>query len=338
MSRMICSPDSDSLPLPAAIPIAFDDNAAVYYSTRLGGSSQGDFCFANMGLRTGDDKAAVRKNRAGLAKVIGCEVTVVKQVHSAKAVHISELAAIKAEAGSEAAESAIEEFEADGIVAGGIGCNAGCNVGCDVGCDGKPDSTESGCALGVFAADCLPVIFSDAGSGIIAACHCGRRGLEKGIIAATVERIKQCGGSVNRLKATLGPGICGKCYEVGQDVAERFESIFPGTGTKTRFGGAGIDIAAAAKASLLDCSIAEENIIDSSSRIKAATAYLAEDEELKRLCLCDGEGPDLKTRLNDMENPMCTLENPLWFSHRRAFLSGKSREGRFLASVAMRTA
>ena len=143
---------------------------------------------------------------------------------------------------------------------------------------------------------------------------------------------------MNRLKATLGPGICGKCYEVGQDVAERFESIFPGTGTKTRFGGAGIDIAAAAKASLLDCSIAEENIIDSSSRIKAATAYLAEDEELKRLCLCDGEGPDLKTRLNDMENPMCTLENPLWFSHRRAFLSGKSREGRFLASVAMRTA
>ena len=211
-------------------------------------------------------------------------------------------------------------------------------IGCDVGCDGKSDSTESGCALGVFAADCLPVIFSDAGSGIIAACHCGRRGLEKGIIAATVERIKQCGGSVNRLKATLGPGICGKCYEVGQDVAERFDSIFPGTGTKTRFGGAGIDIAAAAKASLLDCSIAEENIIDSSSRIKAATAYLAEDEELKRLCLCDGEGPDLKTRLNDMENPMCTLENPLWFSHRRAFLSGKSREGRFLASVAMRTA
>ena len=30
---------------------------------------------------------------------------------------------------------------------------------------------------------------------------------------------------------------------------------------------------------------------------------------------------------------MCTLENPLWYSHRRASLAGKTHEGRLLALI-----
>ena len=42
-------------------------------------------------------------------------------------------------------------------------------------------------ALGMFAADCLPVLMADAEAGVIGAAHCGRRGLQNGVIGATVE-------------------------------------------------------------------------------------------------------------------------------------------------------
>ena len=36
--------------------------------------------------------------------------------------------------------------------------------------------------------------------------------------------------------ATLGPCICGDCYEVGGDIADEFDAQFPGTFTLSRFG------------------------------------------------------------------------------------------------------
>ena len=34
-----------------------------------------------------------------------------------------------------------------------------------------------------------------------------------------------------------------------------------------------------------------------------------------------------------MEHPLCTLENPLWYSHRRAVRSGKADSGRALSII-----
>ena len=38
-------------------------------------------------------------------------------------------------------------------------------------------------------------------------------------------------------------------------------------------------------------------------------------------------------RIEAIRRSMCTVENPLWYSHRRAALAGKNHEGRMLALI-----
>ncbi|WP_418969873.1 laccase domain-containing protein [Alloscardovia omnicolens] len=127
--------------------------------------------------------------------------------------------------------------------------------------------------------------------------------------------------------------MCAQCYEVGSTIAMEFEERFPGTATITRFGGAGIDLEKAALLALNKAGIQADNLVDSLPRIAAATEYLAPDEELAQLCDQDGEGHSVQQRFDEMRNVMCTLENPLWHSYRRAHLAGKTMSGRHLASI-----
>ena len=82
---------------------------------------------------------------------------------------------------------------------------------------------------------------------------------------------------------------------------------FPLTKTKTRFGGAGIDIAEAA---MIDLRFRRcTSGVDSMPRVHAATQYLEEDPELAELCRTDGEGPaELAERIDNISHSMCTLE------------------------------
>lgn len=164
------------------------------------------------------------------------------------------------------------------------------------------------------------------------AAHCGRRGLERGVIGATDDLMKSKGADPANIVATLGPRICGDCYEVGDEIADQFIKRFPLTKTKTRFGGAGIDIAEAAMIDLAFAGV--HQVVDSMPRVHAATQYLEEDPELAELCRTDGEGPaELAERIDNISHSMCTLENPLWYSHRRAALANKTHEGRLLALI-----
>lgn len=195
-------------------------------------------------------------------------------------------------------------------------------------------TTQSGIALGMFAADCLPVLLADPQAGVIAAAHCGRKGLQRGVIGSAVDLMIAKGAKPERIVATLGPCICGDCYEVGDQIADEFDAQFPGTFTLTRFGGPGIDIAKAALQELAKAGIPRDNVIDSTPRVSAATQYLDQDAELATLCAQDGEGsPDLSKRIGEVRHSLCTLENPLWYSHRRASLAHKEHEGRLLALI-----
>ncbi len=102
----------------------------------------------------------------------------------------------------------------------------------------------------------------------------------------------------------------------------------------SRFGQPGIDIAAAALQELAKAGVPQDNVVSSMPRVNAATQYLDEDEELAGLCRTDGEGDArLAERFRKIRHSLCTLENPLWFSHRRASLAGKKHEGRMLALI-----
>ena len=176
------------------------------------------------------------------------------------------------------------------------------------------------------------MLLADPVTGVIGAAHCGRRGLERGIIESTVELMKLKGADPTNIIATLGPRICGDCYEVGDEVADQFVKRFPLTKTQTRFGGAGIDIAEAAMIDLAFAGV--HQVVDSMPRIHAATEYLEADPELAELCRTDGEGAaELAERIGNINHSMCTLENPLWYSHRRASLANKAHEGRLLALI-----
>ena len=116
--------------------------------------------------------------------------------------------------------------------------------------------------------------------------------------------------------------------------SDEFDAQFPGSFSLTRFGGTGINIVAAALSELAEAGVVADNIIESRPRVNAATQYLSEDAELTELCARDGEGSArLEERIEAIRRSMCTVENPLWYSHRRAALAGKNHEGRMLALI-----
>ena len=326
-SNAIDPTDKNGNPIPVTIPIMLAHGIKVVYTTRLGGTSEGDFAHFNLGGKSGDKPEHVLANRKALADVLGAKISLISQVHSGDAVDVDESFVINQPFGFDVSGTKKPEDETDGEN------NATGNDGepTVIEADGQVTSRKN-VALGMFAADCLLVLMADPEAGVIGAAHCGRRGLQKGVIGATIEKMVSKGAQPERIVATLGPCICGDCYEVGGDIADEFDAQFPGTFTLSRFGQPGIDIAAAALQELAKAGVPADNIVSSRPRVNAATQYLSEDEELAGICAADGD-PKLSERFNKIRRSLCTLENPLWFSHRRASLAKKQHEGRMLALI-----
>ena len=159
-------------------------------------------------------------NRKALADVLGAKISLISQVHSGDAVDVDESFVINQPFGFDVSGTKKPEDETDGEN------NATGNDGepTVIEADGQVTSRKN-VALGMFAADCLPVLMADPEAGVIGAAHCGRRGLQKGVIGATIEKMVSKGAQPERIVATLGPCICGDCYEGGGDIAERGEGL-----------------------------------------------------------------------------------------------------------------
>lgn len=74
-------------------------------------------------------------------------------------------------------------------------------------------------SLAVLTADCLPILLCDATGTYIAAVHAGWRGLLAGILAATITSLPT---APTTLTMYIGPAICQRCFEVGQEVYDVF--------------------------------------------------------------------------------------------------------------------
>jgi polyphenol oxidase len=79
-----------------------------------------------------------------------------------------------------------------------------------------------GIALGILTADCVPVLFADAGASVIGACHAGWRGAVAGIIENTVAAMEKLGANRKAIRAALGPCIWQNSYEVGPEFPAPF--------------------------------------------------------------------------------------------------------------------
>lgn len=103
-----------------------------------------------------------------------------------------------------------------------------------------------GVAAAVHVADCVPVAVG--GAGAVAALHCGWRGLDGGIVAAGVARLRELGAD-GPLAAAIGPGVGGCCYETGDEVRERFAQFGASVGRL-------LDLKAVARAQLHEAGVA----------------------------------------------------------------------------------
>lgn len=173
------------------------------FSTRKGGSSRAygkhDL---NLGFTKDDSRAAVERNRAAFLQKLGAvtrsrkhgpslwPLITLRQIHSDIIRHIEGIPE--------------EPLAGDGMI-----------------------TATPGLLLAIQTADCLPVIVVDTKRRAVGVFHAGWRGTVKRIVEKGVGEMVRCFGSRPRdLKAAIGPGIQGCCYEVGEEVRTKFESQF----------------------------------------------------------------------------------------------------------------
>ena len=100
--------------------------------------------------------------------------------------------------------------------------------------------------LAVQAADCVPLLVADRGTGAVAAAHAGWRGLAQAVPRIVVERLCGTFGADPRdLVAAIGPSIGACCYEVGTEVRDGFAAAGFGDERCRRWFGASAAVSAA---------------------------------------------------------------------------------------------
>jgi polyphenol oxidase len=182
---------------------------------RLGGQSAGPYASLNLGDHVGDDPRLVAGNRSRVAAEVGVaarDLRLMSQVHGVRVAQARrDLDAIAP--------------EADALV-----------------------STEPGLALAVLVADCVPVLLTSPGG--VGVAHAGRRGLVGGVVAATVAALGDLGVAPSTIAATVGPAICGACYEVPATMQDEVCAVVPSARSTTRQGTSGLDLRAGVVAQL----------------------------------------------------------------------------------------
>lgn len=154
------------------------------FSTRSGGVSEGNYRGLNLGKSAGDDLEKVEENRSRFlaALQLAGPLHVGHQVHG-------------------------NSFNVAPLEHGSIG---------DVVLANQP-----GLPIGVFVADCVPILLEDRRSGAVAAVHAGWRGTaQRAVSVAVTAMLTQFGSDPADLYAAIGPSIRGCCYQVGEAVIE----------------------------------------------------------------------------------------------------------------------
>ena len=168
--------------------------AQAMFTTRRGGFSKGPYATLNLGRLTPDDPETVGRNRAVVQAGAGGRLAMIRQVHGSRVLRLTGAA----QASGPEPRWKLEEADAQATAVPGI-------------------------APIVLTADCLPVALA-AGSAV-AMLHAGWRGLAEGIIEQGVQAVRELAGERAPVTAAIGPGAGVCCYEVGEEVHQRFRSF-----------------------------------------------------------------------------------------------------------------
>lgn len=170
------------------------------FTTRLGGVSRGEFSSMNFSVDRGDRQEDVLENYSRIAKVLGCGVQDMVASHQT---HTTNIRRVTGEDKGKGIIRPRDYEDVDGMV-----------------------TDEEGVMLVTFYADCVPLFFVDPVHRAIGLAHSGWRGTADGMGGRMVEAMGRYFGSrPNELWAAVGPSICRDCYEVGEELAERFTGL-----------------------------------------------------------------------------------------------------------------
>lgn len=173
-------------------------------STRHGGVSEGIYAAMNLKEDGDDPQKNVRENYRRIARHLGCDVN--RMVRPCL-VHGSHVHLVQEEDYGNGVLHPSTLYDTDALI-----------------------TNIPGVTLCATYADCVPLFFVDQKKKVVGLAHSGWRGTEKKIGLETVKAMQENFESrPEDILAAIGPCICGDCYEVGADVAERFTDAFVGT-------------------------------------------------------------------------------------------------------------
>jgi YfiH family protein len=97
-------------------------------------------------------------------------------------------------------------------------------------------TAEPGVMLGIFSADCVPILMVDAKRKIAGALHAGWRGVIADIARIGIHAMVQLGARASDIRAAMGPSIGQCCFEVDAELGDRFSREIDGASKHTRAG------------------------------------------------------------------------------------------------------
>jgi len=158
------------------------------FFTANGGVSTGFYQSLNCGFGSNDDPALIAENRRRVANSLGFQpdqMFGLRQTHSARVVTIDSTSDVSIDA----------RADADALI-----------------------TNNSGYALAILTADCVPVLFAAPEMGVIGAAHAGWRGAVDGVLEATITMMAKQGIKPDQIEAVIGPAIQQANYQVGDDL------------------------------------------------------------------------------------------------------------------------
>ncbi|MBQ7776891.1 MAG: peptidoglycan editing factor PgeF, partial [Lachnospiraceae bacterium] len=171
------------------------------FTTRMGGVSVGDYSTLNFSFIRGDAPESVLENYRRMGEVFGvdkeCFVTT-DQTHTVN------IRVVTKEDAGKGVTVPRDYTDIDGLI-----------------------TNNKGLVLSCFTADCVPLYFVDTVKQVIGVAHSGWRGTVAGMGACMVKCMQEeFGCEPKDIVAAIGPSICQACYEISEEVAERFREDF----------------------------------------------------------------------------------------------------------------
>ncbi|MDT9694472.1 peptidoglycan editing factor PgeF [Streptomyces sp. P17] len=188
------------------------------FTDRWGGVSAVPYEELNLGGAVGDDPGAVRTNRELAAKSLGLDADRVVWMNQ---VHGNDVVVVDRPWGEHSVP------RVDAVV-----------------------TADRGLALAVLTADCTPVLLADPVAGVVAAAHAGRPGMVAGVVPAALRAMMELGAEPSRIVARTGPAVCGRCYEVPEEMRAEVSAVEPAAYAETSWGTPAVDVTAGVHAQL----------------------------------------------------------------------------------------